>query len=507
MTQSMTKIKENVFKSFRRATLFIFIFILFYVPVSHFLKPVSGRVWESTSTIAMVFSLIISMVVFYTPKFKMEVDTKINLLSFVFLAGVSLIYIPLFSTVPLLFGFFITVFIPIVLLHSNRAYYAYILLTLAIFYMTIWNMKISLLTVNQGRVMLGFIPINVRITLTVTLIIIITISGFIRRSIMSIFAELGDALSKSEQLTQRSQESSKRLIESIQNSEVKFNDLSDATNSLVSVSEQIGKATEEIATGAVDQTSNLNSAMGILNDLGGNIERISEILSYLSEGAAESEALNQQSTRTLDNLQSTIEVSDALNSEIIGIIDTMLQDFKRIIDAIQKIDSIAGQTNLLALNASIESARAGEAGKGFAVVAEEIRKLAEESSESAQSINSIISNIDVQIANAQETLEKLKSQSEQTMLTVDDTTANIEKTIEYLKSTTEQLVEASNDAQSLNALRIETHDRFDNVASVAEEYSATTEEVSAGVLKMIEDIEHIAQNSAGIKQEITELLK
>ena len=75
------------------------------------------------------------------------------------------------------------------------------------------------------------------------------------------------------------------------------------------------------------------------------------------------------------------------------------------IKVIDFITNIAGQTNLLGLNAAIEAARAGEQGRGFAVVAEEVRKLAEQSREATEKIQSTLNEMNKAVEGISKTIE------------------------------------------------------------------------------------------------------
>jgi methyl-accepting chemotaxis protein len=111
------------------------------------------------------------------------------------------------------------------------------------------------------------------------------------------------------------------------------------------------------------------------------------------------------SANTLESFVEVIINTSKQSLETMSFTDQMVQQFDGIFNLLAQVESLASQTNLLALNAAIEAARAGDAGRGFAVVANEVRSLSVNSTELNNDIRS-------EIANAKETIEKLRNSVE-----------------------------------------------------------------------------------------------
>jgi methyl-accepting chemotaxis protein len=117
------------------------------------------------------------------------------------------------------------------------------------------------------------------------------------------------------------------------------------------------------------------------------------------------ESFVHDSGETLDSFVDVIINTSKQSLETMSYTDEMVKQFDGIFNLLAQVEGLASQTNLLALNAAIEAARAGEAGRGFAVVANEVRSLSVNSTE----LNNDIRN---KIANAQDTIKKLRDSVE-----------------------------------------------------------------------------------------------
>lgn len=182
-------------------------------------------------------------------------------------------------------------------------------------------------------------------------------------------------------------------------------ELTASTEQTNSASEHIATVTLDIASGSEHQVRTIIETEDIVTQMVQDVQTIESNSTSVSEAAIHAEQISvdgneiiKNAVQQMDKIQTSI---DNLNNVIFGLGDRSSE----IGQIVEVITSIAEQTNLLALNAAIEAARAGENGKGFAVVSEEVRKLAEESSLSAQRISVLIDGIQTETNRAVESMQ------------------------------------------------------------------------------------------------------
>ncbi|MSN24971.1 MAG: HAMP domain-containing protein [Geobacter sp.] len=270
--------------------------------------------------------------------------------------------------------------------------------------------------------------------------------------------------------------------------------------------EEVAQAIEQISRGAETQAEMVEKTSKTIREMAISIELVATRARETAKAARET-SLTAQHGGSLanDSLERMKEFFD--NQETIGRqFDTFNGKLQKIGKVADCIGNIARQTNLLALNASIEAARAGESGKGFAVVAEEVRKLADGSSQSAAEINDMIESLREESHRVHEVILESSRSIKEGKKNIDVTAGAFQEILKTVLETERKASSIADLSQMQQEGSVKMVKAVDEIAKVADDNAAATEQVSAATEQQLAAMQDMALATRELAQLAEELL-
>lgn len=268
---------------------------------------------------------------------------------------------------------------------------------------------------------------------------------------------------------------------------------------------QIRQAVDELAATAASLAENVQTVNSRMLEMGDNVNAIHSETVTLNENSNKMDRANRNASESMNLVLESSHTSSDIITEMIVQVKATNEAIASISKAVELISDITAQTNLLSLNASIEAARAGQAGKGFAVVATEIKQLAEQSSQSADTIKKIADDILEKSNKSVELTERMRALAEKEQADIGGAKNGFDALSQIIEANVTTAGIIAEKTKNLEELKQTIINSITELSAISEENAASNEEVTANVSDIAEAVNKISDDTGTIKKVSTDL--
>jgi methyl-accepting chemotaxis protein len=323
-----------------------------------------------------------------------------------------------------------------------------------------------------------------------------SISRIAKSNNENIINEIEEEKLKQENLTNKIMQIADKMNDKISSTDSIISELNASNDAVNNSVKEITESTQSNAKSIIKQTEMTQNIQGIIEVTDNNANQMKGL-------ADKSRIAVKEGLDIIEDLKGQASNLDEANQTVAGVMDSLEVKMQEVQNITEVILGISSQTDLLALNASIEAARAGDQGKGFAVVADQIRKLADETRKSTESIKSLITQLNANAVGAKSAASNVQTVSREQIKLIENAQlkfSNINHGVVDLASL------IINISKTINEIKLSNNNIVDSVSHL----SATSEEVTASSEQAYELCSHSAEcvkKESDLLRELEELAK